>query len=673
MVSASEDSASALANELCEEFGEIPVTLDEDMSNVIVVDGIPIAPESKLERLVARTQKLFGKFGKIAENGIYVPMDSNSSTTLGYAFIEFESSESAQNVLLSKTVLALDKSHRLKVNLWNDFERFESLPEEYEEVKLDDLPPKENLRSWLVDKYGREMYVLRFGKETHVYWNDPVRGGRELNNGGESHKKQGMNWTLLHVQWSPLGSYLGTFHAPGVALWGGPEFNKITRLSHENVKLMQWSPLENFLITFNGKINDKECFRVWDVQDASLIASLSASSVVLQGEWPIFKWSYDEKYLARRVESGIQVFNLGEFSSEVIEVDAVVDFEWSPSDNIISYWVPESNNVPATVTLISYPEKSLVRQKHLFQVIDLNLHWQSKGDFLCVKVSRSKKPPKVTSTNFEIFRLREKDVPVEVVEMTDPITAFSWEPKGDRFAIIHENPPNFSVSFYIMKKSQVKLDHTLTGRTCNAIFWSPSGNDLVLANLGGQSAGQLEFYSANFRSTYATGEQFQCSFIEWDPSGRYLTTASTQPLNSAEAWKFAMNNGYRIWSVTGNLLKEYAMDHFYQFLWRPRPATLLSQEEIQDIRKNLRDKYYKKFDDEDEAAKESLLSGEAKKRVQAKLAYKKYRSEKDSEYKNMAQKRKELRGGYASDDESYWEVAEVLVEEEVSFKEEILE
>lgn len=46
-------------------------------------------------------------------------------------------------------------------------------------------------------------------------------------------------------------------------------------------------------------------------------------------------------------------------------------------------------------------------------------YWQSQGDFLCVKVdrhARKAKSKKATSCNLEIFRMREKDYPVEVLE-----------------------------------------------------------------------------------------------------------------------------------------------------------------------------------------------------------------------------------------------------------------
>jgi uncharacterized protein with WD repeat len=54
------------------------------------------------------------------------------------------------------------------------------------------------------------------------------------------------------------------------------------------------------------------------------------------------------------------------------------------------------------------------------------MHWQSSGDYLCVKVDRHTKTKKSTYTNFELFRIREKDIPIEQLEIKDQIVAFAW-------------------------------------------------------------------------------------------------------------------------------------------------------------------------------------------------------------------------------------------------------
>lgn len=71
------------------------------------------------------------------------------------------------------------------------------------------------------------------------------------------------------------------------------------------------------------------------------------------------------------------------------------DFSWSPSDNIIAYWVPEQQNVPARVTLIQMPSRQELCIKNLFNVADCKMHWQKNGDYLCVKVDRYSKAKKI--------------------------------------------------------------------------------------------------------------------------------------------------------------------------------------------------------------------------------------------------------------------------------------
>jgi translation initiation factor 3 subunit B len=59
-----------------------------------------------------------------------------------------------------------------------------------------------------------------------------------------------------------------------------------------------------------------------------------------------------------------------------------------------------------------------------------------------------------------------------------------------------------------------------------------------------------------------------------------------------------MENGYHIYDFKGEALREEPIEKFKQFLWRPRPATLLTKDEQKQIRKNLRE-YSRVFEQED--------------------------------------------------------------------------
>lgn len=137
----------------------------------------------------------------------------------------------------------------------------------------------------------------------------------------------------------------------------------------------------------------------------------------------------------------------------------------SPTDNVVAYWVAEDKDVPASVTLLELPNRNEIRKKNLFNVADCKIHWQKSGDYLCVKVDRYSKVRKEKNEmkysgmycNFEIFHMREKQVPVDSVEIKEPIQAFAWEPVGTKFAMIHGESPNINVSFYEVKYVFVAL------------------------------------------------------------------------------------------------------------------------------------------------------------------------------------------------------------------------
>jgi uncharacterized protein with WD repeat len=66
---------------------------------------------------------------------------------------------------------------------------------------------------------------------------------------------------------------------------------------------------------------------------------------------------------------------------------------------------------------------------------------------------------------------------------------------------------------------------TLERKTVNFLYWSPKGQFVVLAGLRGFN-GALEFW--NTRDTLeqmASGEHFNCTHVEWDPSGRYVCSS----------------------------------------------------------------------------------------------------------------------------------------------------
>ena len=117
------------------------------------------------------------------------------------------------------------------------------------------------------------------------------------------------------------------------------------------------------------------------------------------------------------------------------------------------------------------------------------------------------------------------------------------------------NASRTDVSLHTMgsrHNGKCSLLKTFERKPCNALFWSPAGNILLLANLKA-TAGNLEWLDANTCQTIGEAEHFMCSNIEWDPTGRYLMT-------SVAHWRHQMENGYNLWSSHGRQLDHRRRD-----------------------------------------------------------------------------------------------------------------
>jgi len=655
-----------------EEFGEQRLTINDDFRNVVIVDNIPIVDQKKYEKLCSVLRRNFGKHGKVTKDGFHMPTVDGKS--LGYCFIEFETREGANTAQAEKNNKKLDKDHKMKVTKWNDVDTFLDAPETYEAPEKPEFESNVTHTSWLLDHFGRDQFLIRYAKETQIYWNDPYRKandeGRVLQYGGEREKSRDKVWTESYTAWSSKGSYLATFHRPGIKIWGGDDFQALGRFIHDGVNIIAWSPNEKYIVTSNNK--DRKgpkdpnwCIQIWDVKTQKMMRGFDKA---MTRSWPAFKWSHDDRFFARTGDGVISIYetpHMGLLDKKSVKVDGVANIEWCPSQNILAYWVPEQLNVPAKVALIELPSRKLIREKHLYSVSDVKMHWQSAGDYLCVKMAR-KKTKKTTVQNFEIFRLKEKNVPVEILEMEDEVIAFAWEPKGHRFALIHGNPARPDVSFYRLKKKTLEKIKTLEARSANCLFWSPNGDYIVLGGLGDKN-GQLDFVDTSDWTTTVSTEHIMCTDVEWDPSGRYVITSVTQPIDvDQHNFRATMENGYKLWTCSGQLLQSISADQFYQVLWRPRPQTLLPPDKRKEVKNNLKDKYWRQFEIEDDEIRQSQLSGAARERENWKTAWKVFRQRAVEEYNADANARAELRDGNVTDDENDYEETEIVHSEEIS-------
>jgi translation initiation factor 3 subunit B len=684
-------------------------------SSIVVVDGLPVVPEKKIPKLSKFLFKIYSQFGEYGEEDFTMPVQDGK--TLGFAFIAYADKDAAKRAIRETDQFEMDKKHTLTVCPFSKLAQWGAEPDEYESPVQEPFRPKEELFSHLTDKLSRDQFVMRYARETEIFWADGRHEPTLCTNGNR--EKTGKSWCEREAVFSPEGTYLATFHSQGVQLWGGKHWKNIKRFAHREVMKVNFSPRENYMVTWDGHTDPskKDAIIVWDVRSGKQLRKFAypgAAIVTIEGlssarrthgqtvtqpgsgsegtvigvnsgtdvdvlvtcagfrpamtvsvgseedagmpvkvtkrkyEWPFFKWSHDDKFLAcKKFKEGkcdaISIYQTPDMklhNKSSLPTPNCEEFYWAPrgvahggkisedadakADPVLSYYTLERGNAPASVKLYTLPSRKEMRSKNLVNVKEIKMHWQAQGRYLCMQVTRHTKSRKTCYTDLNLFHMAEKDTPIDMLEIKDDIKHFAWEPNGDRFGVIHgEGQHRLNVSFYSMRdnKGRPALTHLymLEDKQANKLYWSPMGNNVVLAGLDIIN-GQLEFYDVNAKYSMATQTHFMCNHISWDPSGREVCTAVVKPMFGGDSLKYELENGYTLWTFQGVLILKKSQQKFYSFQWRPRPPLLLTLDEQRKIEKNLR-KYINSYQEVDKQANRLRFAKQRAERRKLVLAY----------------------------------------------------
>jgi len=638
---------------------------NESLANVVVLRNTPKVPKAKEDKLKGVLNKLVTKVG--TTKTIEMPF-GDDEVSLGFCFLEMQNKTQAKKVVEILHDYKLDKSHIFACMSMEEFSTYVNLPDEFTPEKPKEYEEKECLIDWLMDEQARDMYVITHGlpangTTTEVFWNDP----REMRPKPLVSRKK---WTENFCIWSPRGSYLVTMHGPGMAVWGGKSFGKVAKLAHPGAMMIDFSPCEKYLVSWSAQTRQvPENLIVWDIKQGTKIRGFPVNQDTAV-TWPMLRWAADDSMCCRELEDGgISVFELPTMqpACKRIKADGAKGLCFSPSNPWITYWIPEHENNPARLVLQELPSKTEMKTKALYNVSECSFFWQTKGDYLAVQVDRVSKTGKTTYTNFELFRCAEKDIPVEVLEFKDAIHGFAWEPKGNKFCVLHGEPPRLDVSIYSMgakteKNPQVSLLHKLEKKAVNEIRWSPQGTNLIIAGLRNLN-GALEWWSCTEKELVQTGqdEHFMATDIEWDPTGRFVAT-------SVQALRHNMENGYNIWSSQGRMILRVPLDHFQKLQWRPRPPSLLTAQDEKKLMKDIK-KYRQEFSRIDDEIAAQADSEEKAARMELLGEFEDYQAKWKKKHQSQAAERYDMRG-YDSDEEMV--TVQELYEEILEAKEEYL-
>lgn len=138
-----------------------------------------------------------------------------------------------------------------------------------------------------------------------------------------------------------------------------------------------------------------------------------------------------------------------------------------------------------------------------------------------------------------------------------------WSPNSKEFGVVYGYMPAKTTIFNFRGVAM----HSFPLAPRNTILFSPHGRFVAVAGFG-NLAGQMDIYDLEKDAKkVSTIEASNTTVCEWSPDGKHILTATTSP-------RLRVDNGVRIWHVTGTLMFNQDLNELYYVWWRPAEYSL---------------------------------------------------------------------------------------------------
>lgn len=380
--------------------------------------------------------------------------------------------------------------------------------------------------------------------------------------------------------YSPLGRYFAWASPERVTVIDASVGHVITTLPAQNVYELGFSPRGTYIITWQRPSKDDDGdavknLKVWTVvEEGGADSGEDEQNVVgryvqkSQTGWNL-QYTFDERYCARVVTNEVQFYKSDDLGTvwKNLRVEGVTDFAVSPGENhSIAVFVPERKGQPAAVKVFNVPHfENAVSQKAFFKGDKVQLKWNDEGSSLIVlaqtEVDRSGKSYYGETTLYLMSANGGFDSRIEL-DKDGPIHDVTWSPNSKEFGVVYGYMPAKTTLF----NTRANATHSFALAPRNTILFSPHGRFVLVAGFG-NLAGQMDVYDLEKdHKKICTIEASNASVCEWSPDGKHILTATTSP-------RLRVDNGVRIWHVSGGLMYNEDLQELYHVIWRPQTPT----------------------------------------------------------------------------------------------------
>ncbi|KAL2176710.1 eukaryotic translation initiation factor eIF2A-domain-containing protein [Thermothelomyces heterothallicus CBS 202.75] len=379
--------------------------------------------------------------------------------------------------------------------------------------------------------------------------------------------------------YSPCGRYFAYASNEGVVVVDASVGHVLASLPIANVYELGFSPRGTYLSTWERPSKDEngdatKNLKIWrtieDVAEGAERQPLGKFVQKSQSGWNL-QYTADEKYCARMVTNEVQFYSSSDLSTvwNKLRVEGVADFAIAPGLNHnVAVFIPERKGQPAAVRVYNVPLfNSPISQKTFFKGDKVQLKWNALGTSLIVlaqtDVDKSNKSYYGETTMYLLSANGAFDARI-TLDKDGPIHDVAWSPNSTEFGVIYGFMPAKTTIF----NHRGVAIHSFPIGPRNTIIFSPTGRFVLVAGFG-NLAGQIDVYDLekDYRKI-CTIESGNPSVCAWSPDSRYIMTATTSP-------RLRVDNGIKLWHVSGAIMYNEDMVELYNVMWRPLPASSL--------------------------------------------------------------------------------------------------
>lgn len=257
----------------------------------------------------------------------------------------------------------------------------------------------------------------------------------------------------------------------------------------------------------------------------------------------------------------------------------------------------------------------------------------------------------------------------------DHVTDLKWEPTRSRLCVLSNAGLNeFHVRIYDFSgECREVLNPYPKYVAVESIHWSPAGRHIVLHH--SPNGDKTFFDTETLKDRRQTHEG--SSEVCWDPSGRFVVSTVVSDLQETDDYGAATDNGWVMYNFQGEKIAHHdfkggsgkSRQCLFSFQWRPRPPSLLTESQKQDIAKNLKRNYWDDFKKQDEEIFRRSASKKMKDRLDKQQEWKENLKNLVELGMRFKKERIEIRGGRESEDEDDFEYEMIEEQEPISYVE----